>query len=280
VNESAQLPALDIVAENFQMGAKPMGKLELKATQQERDWRIDKLTLTHPDGTLTADGVWQSWLSSPRTQVNVKWTVSDASSVLARLGYPDTMRGGIAEIGGTLSWNGGPHQLDYASLSGKFAIRAAKGQFRQMEPGFGKLLGILSLQSLPRRLSLDFRDVFSRGFAFDEILGEVKVDQGIAVTDKLLIAGPAAKILMGGSVDLNRETQNLQVKVSPHVSDGVALATGLLGGPIAALAAFVAQKLLKDPFGDLVAYHYAVTGSWADPVVTRNEAPAMPLGAQ
>ncbi|HTE15550.1 MAG TPA: AsmA-like C-terminal region-containing protein, partial [Burkholderiales bacterium] len=272
--ETAQLPALDIVADHFQMGAKPLGKLELKATQQERDWRIDKLTLTHADGTLSADGVWQSWLSSPRTQVNVKWTVLDAGSTLARLGYPGSVRDGIAEIGGTLAWDGGPHQIDYASLSGKFAFRAAKGQFRQMEPGLGKLLGIISLQSLPRRLSLDFRDVFSRGFAFDEILGELKVERGIAVTDKFLITGPAAKVLMSGSVDLARETQNLQVKVSPHVSDGVAIATGLLGGPIAALAAFVAQKLLKDPFDNLISYRYAVTGSWADPIVTRTDTPA------
>lgn len=274
LSETAQLPALDILAENFQMGVKPLGKLELKATQQDRDWRIEKLTLSHPDGTLRADGVWQSWLSSPRTQMNVQWTVLDASSVLARLGYPGSMRGGIAEIGGTLSWDGGPYQIDYPSLSGKFVFRAAKGQFRQMEPGIGKLLGILSLQSLPRRLSLDFRDVFSRGFAFDEILGEVKVDHGIAATEKFLITGPAATVLMGGSVDLSRETQNLQVKVSPHLSEGVAIATGLLGGPIAALATFVAQKLLKDPFGDLVAYRYSVTGGWADPVVTRIEAPA------
>jgi uncharacterized protein YhdP len=126
---------------------------------------------------------------------------------------------------------------------------------------------------LPRRLSLDFRDVFSKGFAFDEILGEVKVERGIASTDKFLIAGPAAKVLMSGSVDLSRETQNLQMRVSPHVSEGVAIATGLLGGPIGALAAFVALKLAKDPFDNLVAFRYTVTCNWADPVVARVDVP-------
>ncbi|MBM3342538.1 MAG: TIGR02099 family protein [Betaproteobacteria bacterium] len=275
-HELPQLPALDIVAEQFQMGAKPLGKLDLKATPQGRDWRIEKLSLIAPDGTLNAEGVWQAWLTHPRTQVNVQWTISDAGSTLGRLGYPGAVRGGTAEIGGTLAWAGGPYQIDYPTLSGKFAFRAERGQFRQMEPGTGKLLGIISLQSLPRRLSLDFRDVFSRGFAFDEILGEIRVDQGIATTDKFLITGPAARVLMGGSVDLARETQKLDLKVSPHVSEGVAIATGLLGGPIAALATFVAQKLLKDPFGDLVALRYNVTGTWADPVVTKIEAPELP----
>lgn len=267
--QNAQLPALDILVDNFQYGSMPLGKLELRATQQERDWRIEQLRVTNSDGVLSVDGVWQSWLSSPRTQLNVHWGMLDIGKTLARLGYPDGVRRGVAEIGGTVSWNGSPQQIDYASLSGKLALRAVKGQFAKMEPGIGKLLGILSLQSLPRRLTLDFRDVFSDGFAFDEILGEVKIDQGVAASDRFFISGPSAGVLMNGSVDLNRETQNLQVKVSPRVSDGVSIATAALGGPIAALAAFVAQKLFKDPLDELVSFRYAVTGGWADPVVTK-----------
>ena len=273
--EEATLPALDIVAENFYVGAKPMGKLELKAIQQQRDWRIERLRLTHADGILSADGLWQSWLSNPRTQVNVQWGVLDVGKTLARLGYPNTVVRGTAELSGNLTWNGSPQQIDYASLSGKFALRAVKGQFVKMDPGIGKLLGIISLQSIPRRLTLDFRDVFSDGFAFDEILGEVNIERGIALTDKFLIAGPAAKALMGGTVDLNRETQNLQVRVSPHVSDGVAIAAAIVS-PITALAAYVASKLLKDPLDELIAFKYTVTGSWADPVVTRIQTPAPP----
>ena len=80
---------------------------------------------------------------------------------------------------------------------------------------------------------------------------------------------------MGGTVDLSRETQNLQVRVSPRVSDGVSIATAVIGGPIAALAAFVAQKLFKDPLDNLISFRYAVTGSWADPVVTKVVPPRM-----
>ncbi len=268
-----RLPALDIVVEHFQYGAKALGKLELRAIQQDRDWRIEHMRVINPDGVLAVDGVWQSWLSNPRTQLNVHFGVLDIGRMLTRLGYPDGVRRGIAEIGGTLSWNGSPQQIDYASLSGKLVLRAVKGQFVKMEPGIGKLLGILSLQSLPRRLTLDFRDVFSDGFAFDEILGEVKIDQGLAASDKFFISGPSAGVLMNGTVDLNRETQNLQVKVSPRISDGVSIATAALGGPIAALAAFVAQKLFKDPLDELISFRYAVTGGWADPVVTKVAAP-------
>lgn len=276
VNETAQLPALDIVADQFQLGAKPLGKLELRATQQDRDWRIEQLRLTHADGILTASGVWQSWLTQPRTEVNVQWGILNVGSTLGRLGYPDAVRRGIAELGGTLSWDGNPYQIDYPSLSGKFVLRAANGQFAKLEPGLGKLLGIISLQSIPRRLRLDFRDVFTEGFAFDEIVGEVKIDRGIAASDKFLVSGPSAKVLMGGTVDLARETQELQVKVSPNVTEGVAIASAFVGGPIAALATYVVGKLLKDPFNEAMAYRYNVTGTWADPVVARVPTPAMP----
>jgi uncharacterized protein YhdP len=132
---------------------------------------------------------------------------------------------------------------------------------------------VLSLQSLPRRLSLDFRDVFGDGFAFDEVLGAVKIDRGIVTTENFRINGPSARVAMRGTVDLNKETQNLQVKVNPHVSDGVSIATALIGGPFAALATFVAQKLFKDPLDEMVAFNYTVTGGWADPLVTKVSAP-------
>jgi uncharacterized protein (TIGR02099 family) len=273
VTETPQLPALDIVAENFQMGSKVLGKLELKATPKDRDWRIDQLKVTNPDGVLTVEGVWQSWLANPRTNVNVRWEITEVGRTLTRLGYPEGVRRGEAVIAGSLAWNGGPQQLDYPTLSGNFVLQSVKGQFLKMDPGIGKLLGVLSLQSLPRRLSLDFRDVFGDGFAFDEVLGAVKIDRGIVTTENFRINGPSARVAMRGTVDLNKETQNLQVKVNPHVSDGVSIATALIGGPFAALATFVAQKLFKDPLDEMVAFNYTVTGGWADPLVTKVSAP-------
>jgi uncharacterized protein YhdP len=73
------------------------------------------------------------------------------------------------------------------------------GQFVKLEPGVGRLLGILSLQSLPRRITLDFRDVFSEGFAFDAIGGQFAVARGVMATSDLQIQGPSAKVLMSGN---------------------------------------------------------------------------------
>ena len=266
-----ELPALDVVIDEFQLGERALGKLDLQATPQQRDWRIERLRLGNPDGTLNLDGTWQAWLTHPATQVNVRLDVSDIGKFLTRLGYPEGVRRGTAKIEGSLAWAGSPQRIDYPTLSGNFVLDAGKGQFVKLEPGIGKLLGILSLQSLPRRISLDFRDIFSEGLAFDEIVGAVKVVKGVASTDTLRITGPAARIVMSGQVDLAKETQVLRVKVNPQLSDTVSVAGALIGGPVAGIAAFVAQKLLKDPLDQIASYEYDVTGNWSDPVVTKVE---------
>ena len=146
------------------------------------------------ESQLNVDGIWQNWLTQPRVQVNVQLLTNDVGKLLTRFGYPEGVRRGTAKVEGALAWSGSPQHLDYPTLTGNFVLDAAKGQFVKLEPGIGKLLGILSLQSLPRRITLDFRDIFSDGLAFDEIVGAIKVVQGVASTENLRITGPAARI--------------------------------------------------------------------------------------
>jgi uncharacterized protein (TIGR02099 family) len=269
-----ELPALDITVEQFANKDRALGRLELAAIAEGRDWRIERLRLVNAESTLAVEGVWQSWLAQPRTQVNVKLEVSDVGKLLVRLGYPEGVRRGTAKLEGMLSWAGAPYDFDYPTLTGNFLLEAAKGQFVKLEPGIGKLLGVLSLQALPRRIALDFRDIFSEGFAFDEITGAIKIQRGIATTDGLRIQGPSARITMSGEVDLSQETQKLRVRVTPHLSDTVSIAGALIGGPVAGVAAFLAQRVLKDPLDQIVSYEYSVSGTWSDPIVTRVERPA------
>jgi uncharacterized protein YhdP len=257
--------------DDFQLGEKRLGRLEIYAVPENRDWRIERLHLTSPDSTLTADGIWQGWLTQPSTRLNVHFDVSDIGKALTRWRLPEGIKGGTAKVEGTLSWNGSPQEFDYPTLSGNLVLDAARGQFVKLEPGIAKLLGILSLQALPRRITLDFRDIFSEGFAFDAIVGAVKINRGIAAAESLRIQGPSGAVIMSGDVDLAHETQNLRVRVSPHLSDSVSIAGALLGGPIAGVAAFLAQKVLKDPLDQIVGFDYRISGTWTDPQVAKIE---------
>jgi len=257
-------PALDIVAENFEARQKKLGRLELLASQQSGDWSIEKLKIVNPESTLTMDGEWHNWKRHPNTKLNLTWDISDMGKTLDRFGYPETIKGGTGSLSGQLKWPGSPHEFDLANLGGNMQIDAHKGQFLKIQPGIGRLLGILSLQSLPRRLLFDFRDVFNDGFGFDKVSASVRIDNGILRSNNFKMEGPAAKVAIGGETDINRETLNLHIEVQPSLSDSLSLAA-LAGGPVAGAAAFVAQKLLKDPLNKLAAYQYDITGTWDDP---------------
>jgi uncharacterized protein (TIGR02099 family) len=264
-----ELPGLDIVADNLIARDKKLGRLEVAAVNEGRDWRIDKLTLTTPDSQLSAEGQWQGAAAQQRTSVSLKLDISDIGKYLERVGYPGSMRRGSAKLLGKLTWAGNPQTIDYPSLSGDLSLIAEKGQFLKIDPGIGKLLGILSLQSLPRRMTLDFRDIFSDGFAFDTITGTAAVAKGVLRTQDFSMRGPSAQVAMSGNIDLAQETQALKVRVVPSVGDSLSVAGLMIVNPLAGVAGFVAQRLLKDPLGQAFAYEYSVTGGWADPKVEK-----------
>jgi uncharacterized protein (TIGR02099 family) len=267
-----EMPAVDLTIDRLAVAGKEFGALRLKAANEADGFWNAKFDVRNDDATLEGSGRWRPRTNPPETRLEFKLGTRSIEKLLSRLGYPGAVRRGTAHLEGALAWNGGPLAPDYPSLSGRVRFEAAGGQFNKLEPGVGRLLGVLSLQSLPRRLTLDFRDVFSEGFAFDAIAGEAGVAQGVMTTNNLQIAGPAAKILMTGNVNLVRETQNLKVRIQPAI--GETLATGvLLTHPVAGAAAWVFNKLLGNPFDQAFAYEYAVTGSWDDPKVEKLAGP-------
>jgi len=128
------------------------------------------------------------------------------------------------------------------------------------------------MQSLPRRLTLDFRDVFSEGFAFDAIQGDALLQHGVARTDNLRMRGVSASVLMAGSADLQHETQDLHVAVIPVINAGAAsVVYGLAVNPVIGLGTFLAQLFLKDPLAKAFTFEYGVSGSWREPNVRKLE---------
>ena len=268
-----RLPFMDLVAESFTYEGKDLGRLAVLARPETAGWQLQRLEIANPESKFAMTGRWAIGESS-HTDVTVKLDVSDVGGFFGRLGWPDSVQGGTATLEGPIAWSGNPTRFDIPSLSGQLKLEAKGGRFRQIEPGVAKLLGILSLQALPRRVSLDFRDVFSKGFSFDLISANVNIAAGVADTQDFLMVGSAARVAMSGQVDLARETQNLAVRVTPSLSESIAIA-GAIVNPAIGVAALIAQKVLKDPFSKFASFDYAIAGTWDDPVIARvNKAPA------
>ena len=274
------MPAIDLVIERLRLDGRELGRLEVQAANRlatqgpqagVSEWRLNALTLSTPEATLKASGNWVAHgrdAAARRTALRLELDIRDAGALLTRMGQPQTVRGGQGRIEGHLGWLGSPMSFDTPSLSGELQLDIGRGQFLRAEPGVAQLIGVLSLQALPRRLMLDFRDVFSEGFAFDFIRGNVAIAQGVARSNNLQMKGINAAVLMEGSADTVRETQDLRVVVVPELNaDTVSLVATLIN-PVTGLGTFLAQFLLRQPLQQAATREFHITGPWADPVVT------------
>ncbi|HYF42724.1 MAG TPA: AsmA-like C-terminal region-containing protein, partial [Ramlibacter sp.] len=294
--QPGNIPALDVVVDDFELRGRKLGKLEIDAINRGagtvareggvREWRLNKLSLTMPEAVLSATGNWaaiDAQAVAPggprpgprppgerrRTVMNFKFDIQDSGLLLARFGMKDVIRRGRGRMEGQVAWVGSPLTIDHPSMTGTFHVNVENGQFLKADPGLAKLLGVLSLQSLPRRLTLDFRDVFSQGFAFDFVRGDITIQQGIAATNNLQMKGVNAAVLMEGKADIARETQDIKVVVVPEINAGTASLVATVINPAIGLGTFLAQMFLREPLARAATQHFHIDGTWADPRITR-----------
>jgi uncharacterized protein YhdP len=286
--QPASIPALDIVVEDMELRGKRLGRVEIDAVNRDgaavagggvREWRLNKFNVTMPEAVLTATGNWVA--AKPpasvgaarserrRTEMNFKLDIADSGELLKRFGMDGVIRRGKGKLEGQIDWLGSPLSLDYPSMGGQFNVNVASGQFVKADPGIAKLLGVLSLQSLPRRLTLDFRDVFSQGFAFDFVRGDVSIEQGRASTHNLQMSGVNAVVLMEGSADIARETQDIKVVVVPEINAGTASLIATAINPALGVGTFLAQLFLRRPLMEAATQEFHLDGTWADPKIIK-----------
>jgi uncharacterized protein YhdP len=276
---ASALPSLDVVVDDFELRGKRLGRVEIEALNRTtgegrdamREWRLTRLAMTTPEARFVANGQWAPAAPGLRRRalLNFKLDVADSGALLERLGTPKAVKGGKGSLTGQVSWLGSPLSLDYPTLSGQVNVAIDSGQFLKVQPGAARLLSVLSLQSLPRRLVLDFRDVFQEGFAFDNITGDLTINQGVAQTNNLRMRGLQAAVLMEGHADVERETQDLRVIVVPEINAGTASLAYAVINPALGLGTFLAQVFLRKPLTQAGTREFHVTGPWSDPKVER-----------
>jgi uncharacterized protein (TIGR02099 family) len=296
--QPATIPALDVVVEDMELRGKKLGRVEIQAVNlgaaardTAREWRLNRFNISTPEATLTASGNWvavnaqsgaavtRSARERRRTVLNFKLDVADSGDLLKRMGMPGVIAKGRGLIEGQVSWLGSPLSPDYPSMGGGFNINMESGQFLKADPGIAKLLGVLSLQSLPRRLALDFRDVFSEGFSFDFVRGDATIAQGIARTNNLQMKGVNAAVLMEGQADIAQETQLLKVVVIPEINVGSASLIYSAINPLIGLTTFLANVILRRPLIEANTQEFLIDGTWIDPRVTKVDHKSEPAPA-
>jgi uncharacterized protein YhdP len=264
-----RFPALDFRSLATRLGPADLGRLVARFRPAPHAWILSRLADVGPGYRLEAHGYWARHAGTDRVRFLFTLTSGDVHTAFLAFGLTPLMTGKSATVQGDIGWHGVPWRLDRPTLSGVLSLRATQGRVLPLNPGAGRLLGLLSLSSLPRRLGLDFSDVFDRGLAYNTVAGRFRIAHGIATVPDLVLRGPAVRLRLEGRTDIVHETYDEVVRVVPLVSASLPLAGALVGGPVGFAALLVFSRMFSLPMRALLATYYHIGGTWRRPLVRR-----------
>ncbi|MHB8346463.1 MAG: YhdP family protein [Acidiferrobacterales bacterium] len=272
------MPELHLRVQNFRDWGKALGQLDVDAVPAAQGWHIQSVQVSQQNLNLSASGDWLVLQTGGQsTSINMQIHSTDLGRVLNRLGYGGKLVKGRFEATGQWQWTGGPTSFRARHLNGSCELSIKNGRLPKISPGgAGRLLGLIDTRALTRYLTLDFSNVFGKGFTFDSIGGKVTVQNGNAYTKGLTVKGPSATINVGGRLGLSARDMDLDITVVPRLGDQLTVTSMLLGGPVVGAAVAVFRNILKRPLEQTTETQYVVTGSWDDPRVTKGS-PLAPL---
>ena len=266
---SLRSAALDV--RRLSWHGQPLGEARLRASSASQGLSLERLSLAGPLAEVVGSGRWSRASgagTAESSELTLRGEAPDLGKLLAAFGHPDVVDQAPTSADLVLRWPASPGAVSPASIEGRLSFEIGTGRLLEVEPGVGRVLGILNVGALQRRLTLDFSDLYGKGFGFGGIQGALRIDDGLARIEQLEIAGPSGDIAIAGHMDLVTEELEQVVTVTPKVSSGVALASALAGGPLVGAAVYVADQVAGGAVDRLSQYQYRITGPWTKPVLT------------
>ena len=260
-------PPISLLVENLHFGELALGRVRIESHARDDGIEIEQIDVAGPHLELSGYGRWILGESGPVTEFEGRLISTDLPTLLQTLGHETQFEAARAQVDLNGRWMGAPLDFALSRLSGTMQLLMVDGSIPEAQPGAGRLVGLISLGAMPRRLMLDFRDVFGQGLKFDRIEGAFELAGGVARTEGLKLESPAADITVRGLTDLGAQTYNQTVVVEPGVGGTLPVLGGLAGGPAGAAAGLILRSLLERPLQGIAEARYRVTGPWADPTV-------------
>jgi uncharacterized protein (TIGR02099 family) len=261
-----QVPVLDLSCDSLKIGAADLGRFSLLSSRIAGGQSLDQLKLEGGQVQTSTRGTWLRRNGSSYADLSFEFNSSDLGKALLAFGFAETMDAKKSSFSGTLTWPQDPGGIELSQARGTVTLAVEKGTLRTVEPGAGRVLGLLNLYALPRRLIFDFHDVVSKGLSFDSLSGNFKLADGQAQTKDMQLVSPALKLEMSGRIGLAARDYDEKITVHPDVSTAVIVGATLVN-PIAGGVALLAQEVFNKPFNKLSQFSYRVTGSWDNPQV-------------
>jgi len=278
--DPAGISPLHIWIHDLRLGDSKLGDARLETWPTATGMHIDELSTHSRSVQVNASGDWNGSPSNSATRLRVTFDADNLGDMLGEFGYEDIFQGGKTHDELDATWPGGPWAFELGNMDGTLKVNVTNGLIPKASPGVsGRFFGLASIAEFPRRLSLNFNDVFGKGFAFDQISGDFRLKDGNAYTSNVKIHGPAAEITITGRTGLRARDYDQQVVILPHVGSSLPVVGAVVAGPIGAAAGFAVQGVLGRGLSHMAVQRLRITGSWDKPVVTSGDAAITPVPA-
>lgn len=266
-SDPSELPELHLYARSFRYLGLEMGETRVEAYPTSSGFHFETVEAKSESLSVRASGDWSLLEQGPQSAFDILLTAESLGDLLQSLDISSSLQGGQTVLQFDAWWPGSPAAFALARLNGEIDFSVSRGQLTNASSGTGKVLGLLSIQSLPRRLSLDFRDVFDSGFGFETATGTFKMENGTATTDDVKLTSSAANITISGSTDLVKQQYDQQITVMPGVGNTLPIIGAIAAGPGGAAAGLALQGLLHEQLGKATQVQYTIKGSWDEPLI-------------
>ena len=271
------VPALKFSAKQFQFGRMTLDNVSLSLVPLPAGIALEDVKVAAPSFTVSGDGTWVvTPTGQQQTMLNADVESKDVEKSLQSLGFDAGLTGDKGSIVAALNWQDSPMGDVVHSLDGSIHLKLQDGQIKEIQPGAGRLFGLLSINALPRRVLLNFSDVFGKGFGYDSIEGDFLLQQGDAYTKNMTVNGPAASIHLVGRTGLAKRDFDQALIVDPTVGSSLPIVGALAAGVGVGAVVFLLTEIFKKPISQAGETRYHLTGTWDNPVLTKvpNTAPA------
>ncbi len=270
VADPRRLPHLIVRADDFALGKRQFGSLQAEFRRTAVGLETESFIAEGRSFNITGRAGWVIDEADPRGQRSYlagDLTSSDVDRTLQLLDYHPGITSDALNVKFDVSWSGGPSEDFLQTLDGQVGLRFGAGQLNEVEPGAGRVFGLMSVAALPRRLSLDFRDVFERGFVFDEITGNFRIVDAQAFTCDLSLKGPAADVGIVGRTGIAAQDYDQSAVVSANVGGTLPMVGAVVAGPQVAAALLIFSQIFKKPLQEIGQVYYGIEGGWEEPVI-------------